>query len=85
MPGQDRTERAGQFHDQPLGRGRTVKDVGGLAHPLVELDHRPHRRVRVGAIELIIREVEDGTITSVGVEVDPRGMRRWRFRRNRWA
>jgi cell volume regulation protein A len=42
-------------------------------------------RVRVGAIELIIREVEDGTITSVGVEVDPPGMRRWRFRRNRWA
>lgn len=34
-------------------------------------------RVRVAGIELIIREMEDGEITSVGVEVDPPGARRW--------
>jgi cell volume regulation protein A len=69
------------YEQKPLRR----KFAGSVADYLTAQTGTPviGARLRVGAIELIIREVEDGTITSVGVEVDPPGTRRWRFRRNR--
>jgi cell volume regulation protein A len=39
-------------------------------------------RMRVRGIELIVREIEEGEVTSVGVEVDPAGARSRRFK---WA